>query len=69
MAKWYEQKNGTAICVHNPVRTAYLVLLVLEKERIPAGSVDEVFEIVKDILRFQEVTHTEWDERNPNFPR
>lgn len=69
MAEWHEQNNGTVICVHNPIRTAYLILLVLESERIPVGSVDEVFKVVKDILRFQEVTHTAKDERNPNFPR
>lgn len=69
MAEWYGQKNETAICVHNPVRTAFLVLLVLERERVPVLGVDEVFQIVKDILRFQEVTHTERDERNPNFPK
>ncbi len=70
MAKWIEnQKTGTTICLLDNVKTAYLVILLLEKEKVPRNCVDEVFKTVKDILSYQEVTHTARDERNPNFPK
>ena len=69
LAEWYDLSNGTSICIHNPVRTAFLVILVMEKERIPLRDVDEVFQAVEDILCFQEVTHTKRNEKNPNFPK
>lgn len=69
MADWHEQSNGTSIVTLNPVTTAYKVILVLEKERIPRNCVRDVFNIVEDILQFQEVSHTARDERNPNFPK
>lgn len=67
MAEWYD--NGTSICIHNPIRTAFMVVCLLEKERVPRRDVGEVFKIVNDILSYQEVTHTERDERNFNFPK
>ncbi len=69
MADWYENKDGTAICIHDPVRTAYLIILVLEKEKVPRHCVDDVLKTVNSILRFQEVTHTERNERDPRFPK
>lgn len=69
MAEWYENDNGTAICVNDKVRTAYLIILLLEKEKVPRTCVSDIFETVKDILRFQEVTHTERNERDPRFPK
>lgn len=68
MADWHEQSNGTSIVTLNPVTTAYKVILILEKDRIPLNCVDDIFKAVKDILGFQEVTHTARDERNPSFP-
>lgn len=69
MAEWHEYGNGTCLVTHDTVRTAYLVIMLLEKERIPRACVDEVFKAVDDILGFQEVTHTAKDEKNPSFPK
>lgn len=69
MAEWHEYGNGTCLVTHDTVRTAYLIILLLEKERVPRICVDDVFKAVKDILNFQEVTHTERDENKPSFPK
>ena len=69
MAERIECKNGTAICIHNPVRTAFLIICLLERERVPRICVDEVFKAVNGILLYQEVIHTERNERNFNFPK
>lgn len=69
MAKGYKSKSGPGLRVHNPVRTAYLLILLLEKERVPRCVLDDIFKTVKDILDFQEIRHTEQDERNRNFPK
>lgn len=69
MAKWRENNNRTSLVIHDTVRTAYLVILLLEKERVPCMCVDDVFKTVKDILSFQEVIHTTRDEKNPSFPK
>lgn len=69
MAEWHDGENGRAVCTHDPVRTAFLVILLLEKEKVPRNSVGDVFKTVDDILGFQEVSHTARDEMNPSFPR
>lgn len=69
MAEWHKDKAGSNICVHNPVRTAYKIILLLEKEKVPRICVDDVLKTVSNILDFQEITHTERDEENPDFPK
>lgn len=69
MAEWKETKTGTSVIVHDTVKTAYQVILLLERERVPRVCVDDVLKAVKDILNFQEVVHTAQDERNPSFPK
>lgn len=54
---------------NNPAETAYKIILLLEKERIPRMCVDEILKAVKSILDFQEVIHTSRDEENPSFPK
>ena len=69
MAEWIDCKNGTSICIHNPVRTAFLIVCLLERERVRRICVDEVFKAVNDILLYQEIIHTKRDEKNFNFPK